>query len=82
MRLIDGFRVQEQIARCDKQATALTVAYAENERYVASEEALQRELSAEAVQSMLFEARRALGLLDGTDYLVQSRRIFVVARKR
>jgi ubiquinone/menaquinone biosynthesis C-methylase UbiE len=52
------------------------------ERYVASEEALQRELSAEAVQSMLIEARRALGLLDGTDYLVQSRRIFVVARKR
>jgi ubiquinone/menaquinone biosynthesis C-methylase UbiE len=52
------------------------------ERYVASEEALRRELSAEAVQSMLFEARRALGLLDGTDYVVHSRRMFVVARKR
>jgi ubiquinone/menaquinone biosynthesis C-methylase UbiE len=51
------------------------------ERYVASEAALQRELSVAAVQSMLFEARRALGLLDGTDYLVHSRRIFVVARK-
>jgi hypothetical protein len=51
------------------------------ERYVASEEALQRELSAEAVQSMLFEARRALGLIDGIDYLRHSRRIFVVARR-
>jgi hypothetical protein len=52
------------------------------EHYVASEEALQRELSAEAVQSILFEARRALRLLDGTDYLAHGRRIFVVARNR
>ena len=51
------------------------------ERYVVSEEALQRELSAEAVQSMMFEAKRSLGLMDGIDYLRHSRRMFVVARR-
>lgn len=72
-----GFEIEtyEEIPEAEAKRRAIY------ERYVASEEALRRELSAEAVQSMLFEARRNLGLLDGTDYLVHSRRIFVVARK-
>jgi ubiquinone/menaquinone biosynthesis C-methylase UbiE len=40
-----------------------------------------RYMGAEAVQSMLFEARRALGLIDGVGYLRHSRRMFVVARR-
>jgi ubiquinone/menaquinone biosynthesis C-methylase UbiE len=73
-----GFEIEtyEEIPEAEAKRRAIY------ERYVACEEALQREHSAEAVQSMLFEARRALGLIDGTDYLVHSRRIFVVARKR
>ena len=33
-------------------------------------------------QKLLFEAKATLGLTDGTDYLLHSRRIFVVARRR
>jgi ubiquinone/menaquinone biosynthesis C-methylase UbiE len=75
--LAAGFAIEtyEEIPEAEVKRRAIY------ERYVASEEALRRELSAEAVQSMLFEARRNLGLLDGTDYLMHSRRIFVVARK-
>ena len=50
------------------------------ERYIASREALHGEIGA-AAAAMLLEARRALGLLDGIDYLRHSRRIFVVARR-
>jgi hypothetical protein len=51
------------------------------ERYVASQEALYGEMGAEAAPSMRFEARRALGRIDGSDDLRHSRRIFVVARR-
>jgi hypothetical protein len=51
------------------------------ERYIASREALHGEIGAAAAEAMLLEARRALGLLDGIDYLRHSRRIFVVARR-
>jgi len=51
------------------------------ERYVASKKALEKEMG-EAVQLLMFEARRSLGLEDGTDYIAHSRRIFGVARKR
>ena len=51
------------------------------ERYVASQEALEHEMGAEAARALQFEAERSLGLIDGIDYLRHSRRIFVVARK-
>lgn len=50
-------------------------------RIIASREALTQEMGEEAVEALMTEARRALGLEDGTDYLAHSRRIFVVARK-
>jgi ubiquinone/menaquinone biosynthesis C-methylase UbiE len=52
------------------------------ERYLASQEALAREMGRENAQVLEFEARRELGLLDGTDYFQHTRRTFVVARKR
>jgi ubiquinone/menaquinone biosynthesis C-methylase UbiE len=72
-----GFAIEtyEEIPEAEAKRRAIY------ERYVASEEALQHEMGAEAAQSMLFEARRALGLIDGIDYLQHSRRIFVVARR-
>ena len=72
-----GFEIEtyEEIPDAEAKRRALY------ERCVASAEALQREMSAEA-EFLLFQARRALGLLDGIDYLVHSRRIFVVACKR
>ena len=35
----------------------------------------------EGAQKVMFEAKCPLGLVDGTDYLAHSRRIYVVARK-
>jgi len=72
-----GFEIEtyEEIPEAEAKRRAIY------ERYIASEEALKREMSAEAVEALMFEARRVLGLVDGIDYLVQSRRIFVVARK-
>jgi ubiquinone/menaquinone biosynthesis C-methylase UbiE len=72
-----GFAIEtyEEIPEAEAKRRAIY------ERYVASEEALHCDMGAEAAQSMLFEARRALGLIDGIDYLRHSRRIFVVARR-
>jgi len=72
-----GFTIEtyEEIPEAEAKRRAIY------ERYVASQEALYGEMGAEAAQSMLFEARRALGLIDGIDYLRHSRRIFVVARR-
>jgi ubiquinone/menaquinone biosynthesis C-methylase UbiE len=50
------------------------------ERNLAAKDALIREMG-EAAQALIDDARRSLGLADGTDYLAHSRRIFVVARK-
>lgn len=52
------------------------------ERYLASQEALAQEMGREVAQALEFEARRELGLLDGTDYFKHTRRTFVIARKR
>ena len=49
---------------------------------MAAESALIKEVGEAGAEKMLLEARRSLGLIDGTDYIVHSRRIFVVARKR
>jgi hypothetical protein len=65
----------EEIPEAEAQRRAIY------ERYIASREALHGEIGAAAAEAMLLEARRALGLLDGIDYLRHSRRIFVVARR-
>ena len=72
-----GFEIvtYEEVPNAEQQRRAIY------EQYVTREDALAKELSQEAVQALMLEARRALGLLDGTDYLDHSRRIFVVARK-
>lgn len=49
------------------------------ERLVAAKPALVREVGEEEAGNLLFTAESTLGLLDGTDYLAHSRRIFVVA---
>jgi SAM-dependent methyltransferase len=51
------------------------------ERMVGAEEELIRELGEEGARRALFEPKATLGLVDGTDYLAHSRRIFVVARR-
>ena len=73
-----GFEIEtyEEIPEAEAKRRAIY------ERYIASEAALHREMGAEAAQSLLNQARRALGVLDGVDYLVHSRRIFVVARRQ
>ncbi|MFC5992628.1 class I SAM-dependent methyltransferase [Pseudonocardia hispaniensis] len=50
-------------------------------RIVAAEETLKLEVGHEATSRLMFEAKGNLGLTDGVDYLVHSRRIFVVARR-
>jgi ubiquinone/menaquinone biosynthesis C-methylase UbiE len=72
-----GFVIEtyEEIPEAEAQRRAIY------ERYIASREALHGEIGAAAAEAMLLEARRALGLLDGIDYLRHSRRIFVVARR-
>jgi SAM-dependent methyltransferase len=52
------------------------------ERVVAAESTLIEEVGEAGAERMLLEAKRTLGLTDGTDYLDHSRRIFVVAHKR
>jgi ubiquinone/menaquinone biosynthesis C-methylase UbiE len=52
------------------------------QRVVAAESRLIEEMGEEGAQKLLFEAKGTLGLTDGIDYLLHSRRIFVVARKR
>ena len=52
------------------------------EQLVAAKSALLRELGEDDAGKILFQAETTLGLVDGTDYLAHSRRIFVVARKR
>jgi ubiquinone/menaquinone biosynthesis C-methylase UbiE len=73
-----GFAIEtyEDIPEAELQRRAIY------ERYVASQEALEHEMGAEAARALQFEARRALGLIDGVDYLRHSRRIFVVVRRR
>lgn len=73
-----GFEIEtyDQVPNAEQKRRAVY------ERYLACEEALTKEISQEAVQALMFEARRALGFIDGIDYLEHSRRIFVVARKR
>ena len=72
-----GFEIvtYEEVPNAEQQRRAIY------EQYIAREDALAKELSQEAVQALTLEACRALGLLDGTDYLDHSRRIFVVVRK-
>ena len=52
------------------------------EAFVAAEQAFVREMGQEGAQKVMFEAKGTLGLVDGTDYLAHSRRIYVVARNR
>jgi hypothetical protein len=52
------------------------------ERLVAAEEALTREMGAEATARLMFEAKGTLGLTDGVDDLAHSPRIVVVACRR
>jgi ubiquinone/menaquinone biosynthesis C-methylase UbiE len=52
------------------------------ERLVAAQVELAREMGEEGAEKLLVEPRATLGLVDGTDYLDHSRRIFVVARRR
>lgn len=72
-----GFLIEtyEEIPEAEAKRRALY------KRNIASREALIQEMGEEAVQALMAEARRSLGLEDGTDYLAHSRRIFVVARK-
>lgn len=72
-----GFTIEiyEELPEAEAKRRALY------ERNIASRESLLREMGEEAVQALMAEARRSLGLEDGTDYLAHSRRIFVVARK-
>jgi ubiquinone/menaquinone biosynthesis C-methylase UbiE len=51
------------------------------ERLVAAETTLREELGEETTNKVMCEAKSSLGLVDGVDYLVGSRRIFVVAHK-
>jgi hypothetical protein len=48
---------------------------------VAAEDDFIREMGEEGARKVMFEANGTLGLVDGTDYLAHSRRIYVVARK-
>jgi ubiquinone/menaquinone biosynthesis C-methylase UbiE len=50
------------------------------EAFVAAEQDFIREMGEEGAQKVMFEAKGTLGLVDGTDYLAHSRRIYVVAR--
>ena len=72
-----GFTIEtyEELPEAEAKRRALY------ERNIAAREALLREMGEEAVQALMAEARRSLGLEDGIDYLAHSRRIFVVARK-
>jgi ubiquinone/menaquinone biosynthesis C-methylase UbiE len=72
-----GFEIEtyEEVPGAEAQRRAIY------ERYVASKEALEKEMG-EAVQHLMFEARRSLGLEDGTDYIAHSRRTFGVACRR
>jgi ubiquinone/menaquinone biosynthesis C-methylase UbiE len=72
-----GFAVERYEVQSDAE---LRRAY--YERLVAAEEALTREMGAEATARLMFEAKGTLGLTDGVDYLAHSRRIAVVARHR
>lgn len=50
------------------------------EAFVAAEQDFIREMGEEGARKVMFEAKGTLGLVDGTDYLAHSRRIYVVAR--
>lgn len=52
------------------------------ERVIAAEPALIAEMGEAGARKLMFEAKGTLGLIDGTDYLAHSRRIYVVARRR
>ena len=62
------------------QPDAETKRRAYHEAIVAAEQDLVQEMGDEAAARLMFEAKGALGLTDGVDYLVHSRRIYVVAR--
>jgi ubiquinone/menaquinone biosynthesis C-methylase UbiE len=51
------------------------------ELYIEREMTLRDEMGPGAVEALLFEAKRALGVLDGRDYLAHSRQVFVVAER-
>lgn len=73
-----GFSVETYEVQPD--AERLRRAY--YERLVAAEQDVIREMGEEGARRAMFAAKGNLGLVDGTDYLAHSRRIFVVARKR
>jgi ubiquinone/menaquinone biosynthesis C-methylase UbiE len=50
------------------------------EAFVEAEQDFIREMGEEGARKVMFEAKGTLGLVDGTDYLAHSRRIYVVAR--
>jgi SAM-dependent methyltransferase len=62
------------------QPDAETKRRAYHEAIVAAEQGLVQEMGEEAAARLMFEAKGALGLTDGVDYLAHSRRIYVVAR--
>jgi ubiquinone/menaquinone biosynthesis C-methylase UbiE len=72
-----GFAVEAYDVRPDAEAKRR----AYYERIVAAEQELIEDMGEEGARKMLFEARGTLGLVDGTDYLAHSRRIFVIARR-
>ncbi len=73
-----GFKVETYEVQPDAERLRRTF----YERLVAAEEDLVREMGEEAAKKFTFEPKATLGLVDGTDYLAHSRRIFVVARRR
>ena len=52
------------------------------EKMIARQEELLGEIDPKTAESNLREAKAWLGMLDGTDYLLHSRRVMVAARKR
>lgn len=72
-----GFEVETYRVQPDAEVQRRAV----YEAFVAAEQDLIREMGQEGAQKVMFEAKSTLGLVDGTDYLAHSRRIYVVARK-
>ena len=51
------------------------------QRMVARQDELKRQLDEKTTESTMREARAWLGLLDGIDYMLHSRRVLLIARK-
>jgi SAM-dependent methyltransferase len=73
-----GFEVEQY----DIQADGVPRQRATYEQFAAAASELEQEMGEQAALRVLYEARGNLGLVDGIDYLIHTRRIFVVARKR